>query len=67
MTFTSTHGSRRAGGNQVIRVAPLDDAEIVAMGRVLVTSAVRTVIDCARSMLGPDALAIADRRSALVS
>jgi hypothetical protein len=43
-----------------IRVAPLVEAQVVRMGRVEVTSAARTVVDCARTLPPRDALAIVD-------
>jgi hypothetical protein len=60
VSFTS---SERPGGKSseaIVRVAPLSDPDLVAMGRILVTSAARTVIDCARTLPPRDALAIAD-------
>ena len=61
MTFTCTNGSRRSSASQVIRVAPLPESDVAPAGMVLVTSAARTVVDCARTLPGADALAIADR------
>lgn len=61
LSFTASTGSTRYRPGLRIVVAPLDDAEVVEMGRVRVTSAPRTVLDCARTLPGPDALAIADR------
>lgn len=58
-TFTGVGGSPRAGA-VVIRVGPLQPSDIEAMGRVPVTSLARTVVDCARTLPGRDALAIAD-------
>jgi hypothetical protein len=58
-TFTGVGGSPRAGA-VVIRVGRLESPDIEAMGRVPVTSLARTVVDCARTLPGRDALAIAD-------
>lgn len=61
MSFTCTSGPTRRRAGVRISVASLADDEVVPMGRVLVTSPARTVVDCARTSAGPDALAIADR------
>lgn len=58
-SFTASAGSTRRG-NVVIRVAPLPEEHVEFMDRVRVTSLARTVVDCARTLPGRDALAIAD-------
>jgi hypothetical protein len=61
MTFTAAAGPTRYRSGLRIGVAPLPEPDVAAMGRVRVTSPSRTVLDCARSLPGPDALAVADR------
>ena len=58
-SFTDSAGSTRRG-HVVIRVAPLPADHVELMDRVPVTSLARTVVDCARTLPGRDALAIAD-------
>jgi hypothetical protein len=60
LTFTATTGpSRRRAGVRVF-VRPLPGDEICGFGAVLVTSAERTVVDCARHLPPHDALGVAD-------
>ncbi len=59
LTFTRASGARR-GGAVAVHVAALPPADVVERGRVLVTSLARTVVDCARTLPGRDALAMAD-------
>lgn len=59
ISFSVTSGPTRVGAVKIL-VAPLDADEYVRWGRVFVTSAARTVIDCARTLPPRDALAIAD-------
>jgi hypothetical protein len=58
-TFTALGGSPRAGC-PVIKVGPLTQDELVVMEKVTVTSLARTVVDCARTLPGPDGLAMTD-------
>jgi hypothetical protein len=69
LTFTCASGPTRRRAGVHVAVAPLDDDEIRLIGSVAVTSPARTVGDCARTLPGPDALAIADRalRAGLVT
>jgi hypothetical protein len=69
LSFVSDRPPVRRRGEMRITVAPLLAAEIVAHGAVHVSSPARTVVDCARTLPGPDALAIADAalRQALVT
>jgi len=60
VTFVSSVGSSRFSSSLVVRRAPLDDTEVAAMGAVSVTTPVRTVLDCARTLEPRDALAITD-------
>jgi hypothetical protein len=53
-------GASRFTTGLVVRRAPLDESETAPMGRIVVTSAARTVVDCARTCHPHDALAIAD-------
>lgn len=59
LTFTRTSGSRRRD-TALVYVASLDPSDITIFGRMPVTSLARTVIDCARTLPGRDALAMAD-------
>lgn len=57
--FTAATGAVRFGHVKIV-VAPLGPADRVSMGAADVTSLARTVVDCARTLPGRDALAIAD-------
>ena len=59
-TFTSSDPPVRRAQDAVVLVADLDDHEMVDFGAVAVTSAPRTVVDCARRLRPRDALAVAD-------
>ncbi len=59
LSFTRPSGSRRRDNARVL-VAALPAADVTVFGRMPVTSLARTVADCARSLPGRDALAIAD-------
>jgi hypothetical protein len=59
-TFTARRGPTFANTSCRILTAPLPDEQLVLMGRTLVTSPSRTVLDCARSLPPRDGLAIAD-------
>jgi hypothetical protein len=60
MSFTSDRPPARTRRGLRIPVRALPDAEVVSRGRVLVTSAARTVADCLRVLSPHDGLAIAD-------
>jgi hypothetical protein len=45
---------------QRILTAPLDDSEVVPVGRILVTSPARAAVDCARLLAPRDGLAVVD-------
>jgi hypothetical protein len=60
LTFTARQPPVRNSPALKIGVAPVLDADVVPMGLVAVTSAARTVVDCARTLPPRDALAIAD-------
>jgi hypothetical protein len=58
--FTAQLPPTRKSTWHTIRVAPVGDGDVVLEGQVAVTSAARTVVDCARTLPPRDALAIAD-------
>ena len=62
----ATTGAYRARNGCRIVVTPLADGEVVAHRGALVTSPVRTVTDCLRTLPAPDALAVADAAARLL-
>lgn len=62
----TTTGPHRARNGCRIVVTPLADDEVVAHRGALVTSPVRTVTDCLRTLPPPDALAVADAAARLL-
>jgi hypothetical protein len=60
LSFTTIVPPARRRRDTWIAVCPLEEDDVVLMGRAAVTSAARTVIDCARRLPPHDALAIAD-------
>lgn len=62
----TTTGPHRARNGCRIVVTPLPDDDVVAHRGALVTSPVRTVTDCLRTLRPPDALAVADAAARLL-
>ncbi len=60
LSFTTTVPPARRRRGTAIAVCSLASSDVVLMGRAAVTSAARTVVDCARRLPPHDALAIAD-------
>jgi hypothetical protein len=60
MSFTAAEPPARRRRDTWIAVCRLDEVETLPMGAVRVTTAVRTVVDCARRLPPVDGLAIAD-------
>lgn len=58
--LTAASGSPRSRPDLRIAVAPLPAHHVGRHRGIAVTSAARTVVDCARTLPGPDGLAIAD-------